>query len=356
MTIGKRIKQARLTASLSLRQLADEVGVSAMAISKYERDLAVPSSGVLLRLARALGVKTEYFFRSASVALTAPAYRKKAAMPKKHERAVTGQIQNWLERYLEVESFFSTDERAMRFSIPTQLDFPIRTPDDIEHAAEELRKAWKLGFDPIENLTEVLENKGIKVGMVDGNDRVDAATFWANDATPVIVIKRNLPGDRQRFNLAHELGHLVLKVKPPLKEEAAAHRFAGAFLVPAAMARRELGEKRQTLGLYELHMLKHLYGLSMQAWIHRAKELDILSPSSADKMFRWFRAHDYHRQEPGDQIPPEVPTRFERLVMQLLEEEMISETRAAELLGKPLSQFSREVSRQHDGLLALVRD
>ena len=57
MTIGGRIKQARKASNLSLRKLADKIGVSAMAISKYERDQDVPSSGVLLRLSQALKVK-----------------------------------------------------------------------------------------------------------------------------------------------------------------------------------------------------------------------------------------------------------------------------------------------------------
>ncbi|MBI4640018.1 MAG: helix-turn-helix domain-containing protein, partial [Candidatus Tectomicrobia bacterium] len=271
MTIGKRIKQARLAAGLSLRQLADEVGVSAMAISKYERDLDVPSSGVLLRLARALGVKTDYFFRTVQVMLSHPAQCKRATMPQK-QQLIIGQIQDWLERYLTVESFLSLDEQCLRFSIPEQVNRPVRTLGEAERAAEELRTAWGLGVGPIASLIEVLEDRGIKIGMVDRNDHFDASIFWADDTIPVIVVKRDLPGDQQRFHFAHELGHLILKVEPPLKEEDAANRFARAFIVPEAAARRELGAKRQRLSLYELHMLKHLYGFSMQAWISRAKD------------------------------------------------------------------------------------
>jgi transcriptional regulator with XRE-family HTH domain len=65
--IGERIKIARRAAGLSQRALAKAVGVSAMAISKYERELDTPGSDVLLRLAQALGVKTEYFLRPTTV-------------------------------------------------------------------------------------------------------------------------------------------------------------------------------------------------------------------------------------------------------------------------------------------------
>jgi transcriptional regulator with XRE-family HTH domain len=63
MSIGERIKSARIMAGLSQRDLANAVIVSPMAISKYERDMDIPGSQILIQLARALGVKVEYFFR-----------------------------------------------------------------------------------------------------------------------------------------------------------------------------------------------------------------------------------------------------------------------------------------------------
>ena len=138
-------------------------------------------------------------------------------------------------------------------------------------------------------------------------------------------------------------------------EDVCSYRFAGAFLVPAEAARFELGSQRQTLGLFELHLLKHKYGLSMQAWVYRAKDLGILSESSAVQLFRQFRQKGWHRQEPGDQILPEEPQRLKRLVLRALVEDVISESRAAELLGMPLRQFWQEEAEQHDGFPVAVR-
>ena len=101
MNVGERLKIARRTAELSQRDLAKAAGVSAMAISKYERGLDIPGSDVLLRLAHALDVKTEYFLRPITVTLTAPSYRRRTSLPRKKEYAILGQIQEWLERYLE---------------------------------------------------------------------------------------------------------------------------------------------------------------------------------------------------------------------------------------------------------------
>jgi len=355
--IGERLRIARRAAGLSQRDLAEAAGVSAMAISKYERDLDTPSSGVLLRLAQALDVKTEYFLRPVTVTITAPSYRRRTSLPRKQELAIMGQIQEWLERYLGVESFFGGPPE---FDLPASLDRCVASMDEVEHVALNLRQEWHLGLAPIESLVEVLEERGIKVGLVDGHEDFDALTFWMDDESdedgvPVIAVKRGLPGDRQRFNLAHELGHLVLEPVEGVDAEKAAYRFAGAFLVPAPVARFELGTRRRALDLHELHLLKHKYGLSMQAWVYRAKDLGILSESAATRLFRQFRQQGWHRREPGDQIPPEEPERLKRLVLRALAEDIISESRAAELLGMPLTTFWQEEAKQHEGFPVFVR-
>jgi transcriptional regulator with XRE-family HTH domain len=332
MTIGQRIKQARKSSQLSLRDLAERAQISAMAISKYERDQDLPGSGVLLRLAQALDVSVDFFFRPTAQEVQLQAYRKHASLGIKEQEAVKARIQEWLERYLEVESFFEVED--------AQIELPryrIESAEDIEAASQQLRAAWKLGLDPIENLTQVLEDQGIKVGRVVGLDHFDACTFMAGQ-TPVIVTKADLPGDRQRFNLGHELGHLVLAVAAGLDAEKISHRFVGAFLAPAPVVRFELGQHRTTLDMNELYLLKQKYGLSMQAWIFRARDLEIISSQAAETLFHRFRANNWHRQEPGKAYPPEIPQRMEQLVYRALVEDLISRSKAQELLGRALQQ------------------
>lgn len=353
MSIGERLKIARRIAGLSQQALAEEVGVSKMAISKYERGQVIPGSAMLLRLARALGIKIEFFFRPITVTLTSPSFRCRASLPKKQREAILRQTQEWLERYLEVESFFN---ELPSFTLPPDLDRRVASLDEVERVALDLRRGWNLGLDPIENLMEVLEDQGSKVGLVDGHDAFDSLTLWANGEVPVIVVKRNVPGDRQRSNLAHELGHLVLEPVGDVDAEKAARRFAGAFLVPKSVARFELGPERHTLDVHELHSLKHKYGLSMQAWIYRAKELEILSESAVEGLFRYFSQQGWRRQEPGDPIPPEEPGRMERLVIRAWAEDMITKSRAAELLGIPLVQFWEKKAKRYDELPANVCD
>jgi len=351
MAVGERLKMARHMMGMSQRALAKQTDVSATAISKYERDVMTPSSDVLIQLARALGVPVSFFLRPVTAELTAPAFRRRSGLGKKEQKAILAKTQAWLERYLDVESFFPD---GPAFEMPA-IDHQVAAMEDIERVALQLREVWDLGLDPIDNLTEVLESHGIKVGVIEGADDFDALTLGANESDPVMVVKDGMPGDRQRLSLAHELGHLVLEPVGDLDEEKAAYRFAGAFLIPRSMALYELGENRRNLDLHELHLLKHKYGVSMQAWIYRARDLDIISEHTARQLWIRFRSEGWYEQEPGDQILPETPGRLKRLVLRALAEDVISESRAAELLGKPLKQFWEEEATQHEGFPTPVR-
>jgi Zn-dependent peptidase ImmA (M78 family)/DNA-binding XRE family transcriptional regulator len=354
MAIGERIKEARLMADMSLRDLANRAGVSAQAISKYERSLDKPSSRVLLSLAKALGVRVEYFVRPKNEVVLQPVFRKRATLSRRKEEATLAKVREWLERYLEVEIL---THREVPFKYPEGFPFPVKALPDTETAAEALRDAWQVGIDPIENVTKLLDDKGIKVGTVDADHQFDACAFslGPENHTPVIALKEGAPGDRQRMNLAHELGHLLLKPGAGIDEEKMAFRFAGAFLVPRQAAVVEIGDRRHSFTPYELHLLKHKYGLSMQAWIYRAKDLGILTEANASTLFKEFKMQGWHLKEPGDPYPPERSERLERLVVHAWSEGAISETRATELLGKSFKDFQREVKRDHGGVPIAVR-
>jgi Zn-dependent peptidase ImmA (M78 family)/DNA-binding XRE family transcriptional regulator len=341
--IGERIKQARKAAGLSLRALADRAGVTAMAISKYEAGKSTPSSRVLLDLSKALGVRTEYFFRPVKIELQEVKHRKHSQLPKKALEQIEGDVKEQLERFIELEELLPNGP-VQAFKLPQNLPAPITDLDQIEAIALQLRDSWDLGVDPIPVLTDMLEERGIKVFQSQAiNDRFDgmAATV---DGIPVIVVGRGWPGDRQRFTLAHELGHLVLhgRLADGLEEELAANRFAGAFLAPEGEVRKELGEKRSWLEPGELAVLKKSYGLSMQGWMHRAKDLGILPDVHYVEMRKFFNSRGWHKKEPGEQYPQEQPQLFDQLVFRALGQELISESKAAELLRMPVSEFQKK--------------
>ena len=329
-SIGERIKAARIIAGLSQDDLGEKLGISKMAISKYETGTVTPNSTVLIALSKALEIKVEYFFRSTRVKLTKPSYRCRKALAKKDETKILGKTAEWLERYLMIEHLTGATKPM---DLPKPEQCRVKTAGDIERIAQRIRKEWNLGSDPIENVMDILEQHGIKVGVVDAPEKFDALTLWYNEKCPVIVVNKHFPGDRQRYNLAHELGHLVLHIESDMEEEAAAHRFAGAFLVPEDMAILELGKQRNVLDFRELYLLKHKYGMSMAAWIHRAADLGIITEAAAKRYWIDLRARGWHKTEPDKQVSEESPTLMRLLLFRAVSEHTISQSRFTELLG-----------------------
>jgi Zn-dependent peptidase ImmA (M78 family)/DNA-binding XRE family transcriptional regulator len=345
--IGDRLKQARIAAGLSLRDLAKKMDnyVSAQVINKYEHGKTVPGSDVLIKLSKALEISVAYFFRppEIDVKLSDPVYRKRSSVGKKDQRAIQFQVKEEVEKYLEVEDLFPPS-RFEDFKIHGSEERNIRNYDDIELFARKRRREWKLGIDPVSNLIEVLEERGIKVAAVKGYAKIDGLSCWANDVVPIIVVNGDVPVDRLRFSVAHELGHLLMKLPRSVDPEKAAHRFAGAFLVPKEAAELELGKKRTRLNMNELVLLREKYGMSVQAWIIRARDLDIISESYKNRFIGYLKKQDLFDKSIGKPLPPEEPKRFERLVIQAVEEDLISPARGAELLGISLNEFRKQLS------------
>ena len=344
--LGERIKTAREAAGWNQRQLAEKAGISAMAISKYERGQSVPSSRVLLFLAGALGLRTEYFFRKSVVELEQVDYREHEKLPEKEELKVRADVVEQLERWLELEQFIPTPW-SVPFVYPTGLPAKIQSYDAIEDFAIVVRNAWDLGLNPIARLIDMLESKGIKVIITryDEHKHFNGMAAKVN-GSPIIVVGKHWPGDRQRFTLAHELGHLMLKgrLNGSIDEEAACHRFAGAFLVPKEKVHAALGSKRSWLEPQELMMLKQEWGLSMAGWTYRARNLDIINHSTMNTIWAHFNQHGWKEKEPDPQYPNENTLMFKQLVYRALGEEMLGEPKAAELLGMSVMNLHR--SRQ----------
>ncbi|HXW70972.1 MAG TPA: XRE family transcriptional regulator [Methylocella sp.] len=338
--IGSKLKVARSASGLSLRALADAMDglVSAQAIGKYERNEDMPSSRVLMALASALRVSEEYLLAEDEIALEGVDFRKKAAASVREEAALQARAIHMLERYLAVEDLLQM--RSVEWEQPRSAPHPVADLRDAEDAARSVREDWGLGNDPIPQLAELLEERGIKVLSLDLDD-IDglAAKVRRKDrsAARVIVIKRSTWSERKRFNLAHELGHMVIAPTGGIDEEKAAHRFAGAFLMPADVLRAEVGVNRSSISIGELVALKQRFGVSIQAIAYRCKDLGIINQAALARLFRIFTERGWRKapfEEPETMQPElEEPKRFERLCYRALAERVISESRAAELLG-----------------------
>jgi Zn-dependent peptidase ImmA (M78 family)/DNA-binding XRE family transcriptional regulator len=348
--IGKRLKLARAAAGLSLRDLAEKIGnrVSAQQIGKYERDEDVPGSGVLIALSHALGVSVDYLVGDQEMVLEGVEFRKKQITSKKEQAQIQAQALHLIERYLMVEEILGLS--SAEWDKPREAPFPVREIAEAEMAAQFLREHWNLGIDPITNLVELLEERGIKVLIVDSKKNIDGLAAQVRrsrgEPVPVIVIRSGVHGERQRFNLAHELGYMVMDIQGDERfREKAAHRFAGAFLMPAEALWSNVGRHRSSIGWSELFALKKVFGASVQAITYRCADLGIFPAALKDSLFREYSRLGFRSAptyEPN-QLPEEKPGRFDRLCYRALAEDAISEAKTAELLNITVRELNRRM-------------
>jgi Zn-dependent peptidase ImmA (M78 family)/DNA-binding XRE family transcriptional regulator len=338
--LGKRIQRARKALGLSLRDLGDQIALSHAAIKKYEDNEVTPSSDVLIKLGKALHVRVEYFFRPERFALENIHYRKHADMPERHLEEITAKILDQVERRVELENLFPTSP-VRSFSVKN-LPKKINHIDEVEKLADQIRNQWNLGFDPIPDLIDILEEQGIKVFGIDNEQYPKIDGLYAEvNGMPVVVVGDQRPGDRQRFTLAHELGHLLLdnRLANGLDIESCCNRFSGAFLLPKQSLINVLGEHRNSIEPRELSLLKQEFGISMTGILHRVEETEIISNNVYRQLRAEFNERGWSKKEPGEQYPKEITHIFEQMIFHALAEQYIGESKAAELMNMPLESF-----------------
>ena len=348
---GERLKLARKRSGLSLRALSGALGnrVSAQAIGKYERGEMMPGSDVLDLLANVLEVSPQYLMSDQVLELSDMEFRKRSGTSAKDRAAVEAAAIEQLQRYCAIERILR--EASPEWRVPRLSRRFLGCLEEAEFLAMELRKEWRLGIDPVPNMTELLEDRGIKVLLLKLPDRVSGLTGSVrqshdNARLSVIVVNAMHSLERRRLTLAHELGHRVFDADSPVDHEKAATEFAGAFLVTHEHLESQLGPHRNALSYDELVQLKRQYGVSAAALLVRLNRYGIVDDQTLTYAFQTF-ARGWRVEEP-EPIEPvalrgrfEAPRRFQRLCYRALAERYISPSKAMELLRLPLDRIEQ---------------
>ncbi|MEX0901381.1 MAG: XRE family transcriptional regulator [Pseudohongiellaceae bacterium] len=341
---GERLKLARKKAGYSLRGLSEALDrrVSAQAIGKYERDEMMPASDVLTALSRELDVSVEYFLSNQVRELCGVEFRKKSSATVKDRSRVEATILECVERYLSVEEILNLESADWHEPFGPEY---LRSVDNAEALAKKLREEWDLGTDPIPDMTELLEEKGIKVIVIALPERVSGLTCLVGredgkEDVPVVVVNSAMGLERRRFTLAHELAHRLIDEKSPADQERAADVFAGSFLVDGIHLKEEIGHQRRIVSYPELMQLKRMYRVSAAAMLMRLKQAGILSESAVAYAFQtvgrsWRKVEPEPLEEADNVGKFEQPKRFQRLCYWALSEQLISPGKASEFLQKP---------------------
>lgn len=326
MMFGARIKQARLLAGMTKQEFAASLAgcdysITAETISEYEKNKSFPDAEFLLLASSVLDVPSTYFAHEPAKSVNWLGFRWRQKLSPREKKRIKAYASDVAELQIELRDLLYPDSRK---KLPT---IRVSSLNDAESAATELREAWKVGNRPLDNLVQTSEDCDLVV--ISWEDKTGGFDGLAGhcDDRPIAVINAAVPTDRQRFSLAHEIGHLVMDVAEragDADEEALANRFAAALLVPAEHARYELGEQRDYINWGELKSLKRKYGLSMSAWLRRACELEIITADTYQSMRDDLESRGWYETEPVEYMGDEEPLQLKQMAQRALSAALIS--------------------------------
>ena len=343
--VGARLKEAREARQMTGLVLSEMVGITAGSISAYENGYASPSPEVLERIGAKLGFKTAFFFRNANphqVMARQTVFERSRASTTKATRRRAQHQRTWLRESLDYLSQFVELPPSNVPELPQDFDWLVCSDADIEAMAKGVRRAWNLGDGPISNTTLLAENNGIITTLIamNGND-LDAFSVWDGmDGRPYIALNANVQSCfRTRFNICHELAHLILHRRLSPSEfasrrffkmvEAQADRFASAFLTPAETFSPEIAVPN----LEMFRSLKSRWRVSIKMMIHRTQELDVISREEARRLYINYNRRGWNKEEPLDKdYPIEEPRLARRAFELVVENSLVERTQIAAAL------------------------
>lgn len=337
MISGERIKQARELRGIAQKDFAHALGVSPAYVARLEAGSSKPSDEKLATIALLTGFNPAFFRQESPTELPLGSlwYRARARAAAA-EKTMT---HRYAQVMFEVAQQLSVRVTEIPLHLPQLADLqtPARTIDTVTDelfdadeiveiepisAARVTRAYFELSpATPIDHLIYEIERAGVLVlAMPLAIPHIDAFSLWANGSrhTPVIVVVNGVPGDRLRFTVAHELGHLVMHRAPVgtlTYIEKEANLFASEFLLPEDAMREEIVPP---VTLASLARLKARWKVSVQMLVMRARDLRIISEYQYRYMFEQIGAYGWRTREPPNLAITVERPRYIRQVAEML--------------------------------------
>ncbi len=344
---GSRLKLARIYCGMTTDELGGKVGISRQGISQFENGKNDPSLSTLISLASILHFPVSFFTKddvNRGVDNVGSTYfRKLLTTSKKYQ-------QEQIAKMKFVARIYSFLNQYVEFP---HINLPNLAPDvDPELAAKSLRDFWKLGNTPVTNIIRVMENNGIVVTSFEtSTDDVDAYSHKLNDLFIVVLSKNKQVAARTNFDAAHELGHILLHnwyedldslSREEFKSrESEANAFASAFLLPEEAFRfdfERFGQRGR--GLERFVAMKQKWHVSIEALLYRARELDLITTTQYQSLYRLLHKKGWYHNEPCDDAIPFVsPVMLKSAVSLLLKENVFTPVSFMKSLGEEVGDM-----------------
>lgn len=259
---------AREARGLTQNELAGKLKTYKAAISRLESGDAIADEETIGALGDALCYPSAFFSQRGKILPASLAYRKRQKVPAKLISSIEAQM-NIIRRHAQ----FIT--RALEKPKPALPVYAVDEKNNPAKIAALVRKKWNIITPVMDNLAKYMEQQGIIISSFDfGTERVDSRSMLTDDQYPVIFLNRLLSGDRQRFSLAFELGHLVMHTYTIVPHERdinhEANLFAAELLMPAKEIIKDFNEN---ITLPLLGELKRKWKVSMIALFFSARSL-----------------------------------------------------------------------------------
>ena len=316
-----------------MTELANELDISKQSLSLYANGDNNPPYDNVVKISCALGFPFEYFM-SEDLCTTKTDnvfFRSQASAKKLDQNAQKSKLEYVAKVYevlLNYVDFPNLNLPSVQFNAPSD---PFEADSEevmnqIEIIASATRRHWGVGTGPIDNMQYMLESNGLIVtGFKDVDEKIDAFSQRINikDNGTVFIVALAL-GDKKsyvrlRFDMAHELGHVLLHDWDDSNDnldkdefnalEKQANMFASAFLLPRESFGKEVAPYANNVEFYRL--LKKRWGVSMQAMMYRARQLGVITANQFQYMMRIVSAKGWKTREPGD-----VPGRLNSTIFQ----------------------------------------
>lgn len=347
MIYGERIRQARALEGLTQKALAERIGTAQSTIAHIETGRMSPSTPILAAIAKETGVHPSFFERVPSIDLP------KGSLKPRERRSISARERDMAHEYarlcVEQARLMAEGLNLPQLRISHSAEGP-------KGAAVAARDAMEIELDmPVANLFNAMEIAGVFVlALPLASEKLDAFSTWIDldGNRPMIAVSDGKTGDRLRFTAAHELGHIMMHGSLTgnyAELEVEANQFAQELLLPERPMRERLAP---SLNLTKAARLKLEWGVSVQAIVRRARDLQIITERHYRYLFQQIGAMGWRKREPSNlDIEVERPRMFRQMVelsydaidgpVRLATSMRITQRRADRLLAL----YSRELAR-----------
>ncbi len=357
--VSANLKRIREVKEMTMQEAANAAGISRMAYHNIEKGIAKPRVGNLQKLANALDVKVFDLVRSVpelhSVRFRALKWKTKRSRLLREE--IKSETALWMRDFNDLENMLPGEKHKKSCIKNKKYNMQELSP---EEAAGKARECLKLKEDEvITDICGLVESAGIKLHFMS----IELDNFFGfsvddKDLGAAIVVNSHdsIPTERKIFTIAHELGHIIMhpgsfndEDEEINVQEDEANIFASHFIMPRIAFHKRLNEVKGLNFVDVILHIKRVFKVSYKTVIYRLIEEEI-ADSRMWQMFCYrykqkksFDFSGHKEPEPLAAIDC-IEDRLNRLVREAYEKELISISRAAEILGKSIIEMRELVN------------